>query len=83
VRARMRAHTRAHAVCSSVQPEGKTRCVLAAATDAPACSCPHEESAQTLTERRAGEGTPVRGFVTIEISSLHGRGRRHDGLESL
>jgi len=83
----MRARTHTHAACLLVQPEGKTKCVLEAAADASACSCRGnwrtKKSVQTLTERRAGEGTPVRGFVTIQISSLQGRGRRVDGLESL
>jgi len=52
--ARMRAGMRAHAMCLLVQPEGKTRCVLAAAADAPACSCRSnwrtKKSAKTLTE---------------------------------
>ena len=83
----MRARMRAHTMCLLVQPKGKTRCVLAAATDAPACSCRGnwrtKKSAQTLTQRRAAEGTPIRRFVMIQISSLQGRGRRDDGLENL
>ena len=85
--ARMRARTHTHTACSLVQPEGKTKCELEAAADDYACSCRGnwrtKKSAQTLTERRAGKGTPVRGFVTIQISSLQGRGRRLDGSESL
>ena len=79
------ARMRAHVVCLLVQPEGKTRYVLAAAADAPSCSCRcnwrSKKWAQTV--RRTGEGTPVRGFITMQTSSFQGHGRRDDGSESL